>query len=216
MRANQNEPNEKKSPKRKTKSKSDAVKLKTSEAKTEKRPRKKLVPEKLSEKLEQIRLASDLTQGEMLGIVNPTEKDQSNRARISQYESGKRTPSIVEFFNYSLFARVSMETLADDTRDLPENFYPVEIGAEQETIASSDDSGGGGYFTLRVRADPFKEYRALYLELLGERDFEQMSRLSPMDLLEHIITVVIDDYRWRGRQSDLAQRLRQVSEEEEE
>ncbi len=83
-----------------------------------KRPRKKLVPQRLSEKLWYIRFAYNLTQAEMLCIVNEFETGV-NRARINQYETGKRAPSLVEVANYALFAKLPLETLFNDAVDLP-------------------------------------------------------------------------------------------------
>lgn len=87
-----------------------------------KRPTKrkgKLVPERLAPKLRQIRAAAQLTQGKMLQRVNPNETDETNRARISQYEKGIRAPSYVEISNYAAFAGVALEILFDDACDLP-------------------------------------------------------------------------------------------------
>lgn len=81
--------------------------------------RGKLLPARLGEKLRRIRIHYRLTQGEMLRLVNPTEFDDNNRARVSQYERSERALSLIELYNYAQFAGVTMETLVDDELDLP-------------------------------------------------------------------------------------------------
>ena len=54
----------------------------------------------------------------MLNIVNPQAED-SQRARVSQYERGGRVPSILELYHYAKFAKVPMEDLVNDEADLP-------------------------------------------------------------------------------------------------
>lgn len=78
------------------------------------------VPKKLGQKLRQIRLRKNLTQGKMIRIVNPLQNTEDNRARISLYENGKRVPSLIEVYNYAKFYGVSMEHLVDDDLELPD------------------------------------------------------------------------------------------------
>lgn len=85
-----------------------------------KRGRSKLVPLRLGEKLRQIRLNTGLTQGKIIRLVNPLETDEYNRARISQYEKGKRIPSLIEVWNYAKIAKIRVEVLLDDNLDLPD------------------------------------------------------------------------------------------------
>lgn len=92
-----------------------------SQSNKEKKSRKSQQPRRLGEKLARIRLHHGLTQGSMLQLINPYE-DENGRARVSQYENGKRTPSIAELLNYARFANVSIEVLADDNLDLPPGF----------------------------------------------------------------------------------------------
>jgi len=89
------------------------------ESETESEKRGELSPLRLAEKLKRIRLYHGLTQGKMLLIINPTESDEGNRARVSQYETGLRVPSLVEVYNYARFAGVTVETLLNDSLDLP-------------------------------------------------------------------------------------------------
>lgn len=75
-------------------------------------------PERLAEKLKQIRLALGLSQPEMLKQLGLEETMQY--ARISEYETGLREPSLLTLLAYSYVAGVHMEILADDRLDLPE------------------------------------------------------------------------------------------------
>lgn len=86
---------------------------------SESEKRGELSPLRLAEKLKRIRAEYGLTQGKMLLIINPTESDESNRARVSQYENGVRVPSLVEVYNYARFAGVTVEMLLNDNLDLP-------------------------------------------------------------------------------------------------
>jgi transcriptional regulator with XRE-family HTH domain len=76
-------------------------------------------PARLAEKLLQIRLALGISQGEMLRRLGQDEK--SYRFYISNYETGKREPSLPVLLEYSRVANVLMEVLADDELDLPES-----------------------------------------------------------------------------------------------
>ncbi|HEY0173522.1 MAG TPA: helix-turn-helix transcriptional regulator [Pyrinomonadaceae bacterium] len=75
-------------------------------------------PERLAEKLRQIRLALGLSQPEMLRRLGLEESMQY--ARISEYETGLREPSLLTLLSYSRVAGVHMEVLADDELDLPD------------------------------------------------------------------------------------------------
>lgn len=75
-------------------------------------------PQRLAEKLRQIRLALGLSQTEMLRRLGLEEGMQY--ARISEYEQGVREPSLLTLLEYSRVAGVHMEVLADDGLDLPE------------------------------------------------------------------------------------------------
>lgn len=74
-------------------------------------------PERLAEKLRQIRLGLGLSQTEMLKRLG-LEEDMSY-ARISEYEQGVREPSLLTLLEYSRAANIHMEVLADDEMDLP-------------------------------------------------------------------------------------------------
>jgi transcriptional regulator with XRE-family HTH domain len=75
-------------------------------------------PERLAEKLRQIRLALGLTQSEMLKRLGV--EDQIDYTRISGYESGLREPPLTTLLRYARVAGVYVEDLIDDDLDLPE------------------------------------------------------------------------------------------------
>ncbi len=74
-------------------------------------------PERLAEKLRQIRLALGLSQSEMLrhlgfdGVIA--------YHRISNYELGTGEPPLVVLLQYARLANVSTDVLIDDALDLP-------------------------------------------------------------------------------------------------
>jgi transcriptional regulator with XRE-family HTH domain len=74
-------------------------------------------PERLAEKLLQIRLALDLSQDGMLARL---ELDKSHfRSAISGYELGTREPPLTILLKYARLARISTDVLIDDELDLP-------------------------------------------------------------------------------------------------
>jgi transcriptional regulator with XRE-family HTH domain len=74
-------------------------------------------PKRLAEKLRQIRLGLGLSQTEMLKRLGLEE--EMKYARISEYETGQREPSLLTLLEYSRVAGIHMEVLADDELDLP-------------------------------------------------------------------------------------------------
>jgi transcriptional regulator with XRE-family HTH domain len=74
-------------------------------------------PKRLAEKLRRIRLALGLSQTEMLRRLGLEE--EMLYARISEYETGQREPSLLTLLAYSRVAGVHMEDIADDEVDLP-------------------------------------------------------------------------------------------------
>jgi transcriptional regulator with XRE-family HTH domain len=75
-------------------------------------------PARLAEKLLQIRTALGISQGEMLRRLGADEKN--DRYYISNFETGKREPSLIVLLEYARIANVLMEVLADDNLDLPD------------------------------------------------------------------------------------------------
>ncbi|OLE53827.1 MAG: hypothetical protein AUG51_11090 [Acidobacteria bacterium 13_1_20CM_3_53_8] len=75
-------------------------------------------PERLAEKLLQIRTALGLSQSEMIKRMGVEELIAQNT--ISEYELGKREPPLRILLQYARAANVTLEMLADDEMDLPE------------------------------------------------------------------------------------------------
>lgn len=78
-------------------------------------PRQK--PERLAEKLKQIRLALGLSQDGMLEQLGLT--DEFFRSRISAYELGNREPPLPVLLSYARLVGISTDILIDDELDLP-------------------------------------------------------------------------------------------------
>ena len=74
-------------------------------------------PERLAEKLLQIRNGLGLSQTEMHRRLMVEELIAYNE--ISKFESGRREPTLVILMQYARVAGVNMEVLADDELDLP-------------------------------------------------------------------------------------------------
>ena len=75
-------------------------------------------PERLGEKLLQVRTALGLSQPAMLHRLGA--EDTIKYTRISDYELGKGEPSILLILEYARVANVHMEVLVDDSLDLPD------------------------------------------------------------------------------------------------
>lgn len=78
-------------------------------------PRQK--PERLAEKLLQIRMALGLSQDGMLERLGLAE--EYFRSRISAYELGNREPPLPVLLTYAQLAGISTDVLIDDEVDLP-------------------------------------------------------------------------------------------------
>lgn len=77
----------------------------------------RLRPERLAEKLIQIRSALGLSQTEMLHRLGV--EDLISYKQISKYETGKGEPMLVILLRYARATGVSMDILVDDELDLP-------------------------------------------------------------------------------------------------
>jgi transcriptional regulator with XRE-family HTH domain len=75
-------------------------------------------PERLSEKLLQIRLALGLSQSELLRRLGF--EDQMDYRRISEFERGTTEPHLSVLLEYARAAGVHMEDIVDDELDLPD------------------------------------------------------------------------------------------------
>jgi transcriptional regulator with XRE-family HTH domain len=67
--------------------------------------------------LKEIRTRLDLTQEQMTERLHKA-KPGLQTGHISEYESGKREPSLLVLLEYSRIGNVSMESLVDDDLDL--------------------------------------------------------------------------------------------------
>jgi len=78
----------------------------------------RVVPERLAEKLLQIRLAIGLSQSEMLSRLAVEEFIDYNK--ISGYERGERVPPLFILLRYGEVAGVWVDVLINDELDLPD------------------------------------------------------------------------------------------------
>lgn len=74
-------------------------------------------PRRLAEKLVQVRLVLNLSQGGMVRRLGLEEK--LTREDISKYERGVRVPSLLTLLKYAKAASVSVDVLIDDDVNLP-------------------------------------------------------------------------------------------------
>ena len=74
-------------------------------------------PERLAEKLLQVRVALGLSQSELLRRLEL--EDSISYKKISDYERGEREPSLIILLRYARAANVSTDILIDDALDLP-------------------------------------------------------------------------------------------------
>jgi transcriptional regulator with XRE-family HTH domain len=74
-------------------------------------------PERLAEKLRQVRLSLGLSQTELLRRLDA--EDLLAYSQISEFETGRREPSLLLLLRYARLAAVPTEVLIDDELDLP-------------------------------------------------------------------------------------------------
>ena len=75
-------------------------------------------PDRLADKLRQIRLSLGLTQAEIHRRLGA--EDLISDTHISRYESGLREPPLEILLQYARLAAVNTEALIDDELDLPD------------------------------------------------------------------------------------------------
>jgi transcriptional regulator with XRE-family HTH domain len=76
----------------------------------------RLKPERLAEKLIQIRVALGLSQNELIRRLDV----DLTQNRISEYETGKGEPPLPVLLRYARVAGMCVERLIDDELDLPD------------------------------------------------------------------------------------------------
>ncbi len=95
-------------------------------------------PERLAEKLLQIRNELSLSQGQMLDRLGMGERGY--RHYVSQFELGKREPSLIVLLQYARLANVYVEALIDDDLDLPDNLpSPTKSEGVRRAASRSPD-----------------------------------------------------------------------------
>lgn len=85
-------------------------------------------PERLAEKLRQVRLSLGLSQTELLRQLEA--EDLLAYSQISEFETGRREPSLLILLSYARLACVPTEVLIDDELDLPDKL-PGPINHEE-------------------------------------------------------------------------------------
>lgn len=75
-------------------------------------------PKRLAAKLRQIRLQLDLTQQQIAERLSDVESPPQ-AGHISEFERGRREPSLLVLLAVARLVRVPMEVLVDDQLDLP-------------------------------------------------------------------------------------------------
>lgn len=73
-------------------------------------------PERLAEKLKQIRENIGVSQSEMVNRLGA--EDLINRTHIANYERGEREPILLVLLKYARLANIQMEVLVDDELEL--------------------------------------------------------------------------------------------------
>lgn len=84
--------------------------------------RARLRPNRLAEKLRQVRTTLGLSQTEMLNRLG----FDIHYSRISEYELGKNEPPLPVLLRYAQLAGISTDVLIDDELDLPDKL-PAKI-----------------------------------------------------------------------------------------
>jgi transcriptional regulator with XRE-family HTH domain len=79
-------------------------------------------PERLAEKLAQIRASLGGSQNELLMRLGVS--DEIDYTAISKYELGRNEPSLIILLRYARVAGVRVENLIDDALDLPAKIKP--------------------------------------------------------------------------------------------
>ena len=75
-------------------------------------------PERLAGKLQQVRLSLGLSQTELLRRLDA--EDILAYSQISEFETGRREPSLLVLLRYARLSGVPTEVLIDDELDLPD------------------------------------------------------------------------------------------------
>ena len=80
-------------------------------------------PERLAEKLRQIRNRLGYTLEEMAQALSQVKKSPPDKSHIHRFEAGIREPSLLVLLQYSRVAKVPLEALVDDELELQETAH---------------------------------------------------------------------------------------------
>lgn len=75
-------------------------------------------PDRLAEKLKQIRQSFGYTLEEMADVLKGVKKSPPSKSHVLRFETGEREPSLLVLLEYSRVSRCSLETIVDDSLDL--------------------------------------------------------------------------------------------------
>jgi len=89
--------------------------------------RRRAQPKRMGGKLLRIRKALDLTQEQMTTSLSSNESPVYP-THISEFERGRREPSLLVLLRYAKIAGVSTDVLIDDDLDLPEKLPGRSVG----------------------------------------------------------------------------------------
>ncbi|HYJ84872.1 MAG TPA: helix-turn-helix transcriptional regulator [Pyrinomonadaceae bacterium] len=94
-------------------------------------------PERLAEKLIQIRLTLELSQNELIKRLGL--EDDLTQARISAYERSVREPPLLVLLSYARAAGVYVDVLIDDELELPLKLpaRPTSEGTKRKSVSRS-------------------------------------------------------------------------------
>ncbi|MDQ3817211.1 MAG: helix-turn-helix transcriptional regulator [Acidobacteriota bacterium] len=81
-------------------------------------------PDRLAEKLRQLRSQLGYTLEEMAQALSQIKKSPPNKSHIHRFEAGIREPSLFVLLEYSRVTGVPLEVLVDDELDLPKKLHP--------------------------------------------------------------------------------------------
>lgn len=76
-------------------------------------------PDRLAEKLHQLRIQFGYTLEEMAHALARAKKSPPAKSHIHRFEAGTREPSLLVLLEYSRFAGVPLEIFVDDELNLP-------------------------------------------------------------------------------------------------
>lgn len=92
-------------------------------------------PQRLAEKLLQIRMAYDLSQNGMIRRLGLA--DELVQADVSSFELGTREPALPHLLRYARTVGVTVDVLIDDDLDLPKKLASDPLHGVVKTVTTS-------------------------------------------------------------------------------